>query len=332
VDNGHFGATFSAANGELALWCLAPGGGALRMADGDRPFELTVWLARGAADEAVGCLHAASALSFRDWWVAAEPRAVTVLRRALYCATHMHPFKSVAECVSEYWDAMNAALGTPAEEYAGGMCCQELAPGIFHVEFGHQLLMASTMLRFQERYECPCDALRGRSFSLAEYRRWERGSEEGFRYYDTWSGFNVPGGVVRAVLADGELLPRERALERVLAPALAEPRFYVIGTCGPASLAHELSHGLYEMRDGYRTAVDRELAAVPERLLARMRRHLLGRGYAEVERILRDEVHAYLLEGHALGCDASETALFTYRLRSVFHEHAGELGWQLLPD
>merc|ERR1719346_40273 len=102
---------------------------------------------------------------------------------------------------------MNTELGTTADQYLQGMGCQELASGIFQVEFAHQLLMASTMLRFQERYECPNDALRGRSFSLDEYKAWAIGEEQsGFSYYDHWSGFNVPGSIVQAVLAEEDKL------------------------------------------------------------------------------------------------------------------------------
>lgn len=334
VDNAHFSARWNQQSSEMVIQCFAPSGHVLRTVDDDRHFELHIGLTvrTRAADLIVGRLQAAADLTFQEWCVADEPLAITVLRSALHCAASLYPFKSIAECISEYWDAMNTELGTTADQYLSGMECRELASGIFRVEFSHQLLMASTMLRFQERYECPDDALRGWSFTLAEYKSWERGSAQGFKYYDTWSGFNVPCEIVRAVLRDERLLPRERALQHVIAPALAAERFYIIGTCGPASLAHEFGHGMYEMFEHYQREVNAELAAIPIRLLKQMKQHLVSRGYAQVDRILKDEIHAYLLEGHSLGCHLSDTALFTYRLRSIFHSHAGDLGWQLLPD
>merc|ERR1719433_1365219 len=187
------------------------------------------------------------------------------------------------------------------------------------------------MLRFQERYECPNDALRGRSFSLDEYKAWAIGEEQsGFSYYDHWSGFNVPGSIVQAVLAEEDkLMPRERALQQVLQPLApaSGSNFYVIGSClqsGVYSLPHEFSHGMYELNSRYRADVNRELARIPADLIERMKSYLIGRGYAAVERILQDEVHAYLLEGHPLGCSAVEVMPFAERIRPIFLRHAGE--------
>merc|ERR1712032_27113 len=107
-----------------------------------------------------------------NWHIAEkEPAAVVALRGALAFAAECGSFEctcvaSPQEFLCEYWDAMNAVLETCEEDYAQGMRLRELAPGIFHVEFSHQLLMASTMVRIQERYECPGDSLRGRSFTL----------------------------------------------------------------------------------------------------------------------------------------------------------------------
>merc|ERR1712107_183827 len=162
---------------------------------------------------------------------------------------------------------MNAEWGTSAEDYMSGMQCCELAPGIFHIQFAHQLLMASTMLRLQERYECPCDGLRGRCFSVAEYKAWEHkvNRARGFTYYDTWPGFNVPGEVAREALHSEGLLPREQALKNVLRDALLLQTFYVIGTApnDGDTLYHEVCHALYELNADYRADIEEYLTTVP---------------------------------------------------------------------
>merc|ERR1711953_1238092 len=119
----------------------------------------------------------------------------------------------------------------------------DLGQNIFHVEFTYQLVMASTMLRLQERYECPNADLRNRCFSLADYKAWERQHDpvHGFRYYERWPGFNVPGSIVKASLQEGTLSPREQ----VLGDILFLPNFYIIGTqlCATSSsLYHEVCH------------------------------------------------------------------------------------------
>merc|ERR1711972_163029 len=170
------------------------------------------------------------------------------------------------------------------EEYKQCLACHDLGQNIFHVEFAHQLVMASTMLRLQERYECPNSELRGRRFSMAEYKAWERQTDPalGFRYYERWPGFNVPGSVVKAALQDEELLTRERALKAVLRDVLPLPNFYVIGTTGgdTSTLYHEVCHALYELNPAYRSDVDAELTTISEGTMARMKAHLRLNSYA----------------------------------------------------
>jgi len=320
----------------MIVWCLSPTGGVLNAVDSSLKFKLRLRACDGARDVAAGCLRCAG--SSGSWRSVGkqEPSAVGALRCVLKEAFVEAPFKSREECLSEYWDAVTAVLGTTVEEYAQGMSCRELSPGIFHIEFAHQLLMASTMLRIQERYECPCADFRGKHFSLATYKAWERGNDpaRGFTYYDRWPGFNVPGGVVQAALREEDLLPREQALKAVLSneAVLCREVFYIIGTTTDdetTSLYHEVCHAMYEVNASYRADVDKELSTISEASMCRMKAWLRCEQYANVERILNDEVHAYLSEGDQLGCDTHEAATHTRRLRSIFLEHAGELAYLL---
>jgi len=265
-----------------------------------------------------------------------EPVVLATLRGVLRSGSLAMPFRGVEECLCEYWDAINADLGTNIAEYERNMVCSHLGQHIFHVQFSHQLMMASTMLRLQERYECPNNELRGRCFSLAEYKAWERKRDpvHGFRYYAHWPGFNVPGSVVKAALQEAELMPREQALKQALGDVLSLPNFYVIGTTSDdasSSLYHEVCHAMYELNAAYRADVDAELANIAEGPMCRMKAFLRCEQYADVERILQDEVHAYLSEGDTLGCKSSEVSLHTKTLQAIFLKHAGTLG-HLLTD
>merc|ERR1712048_1188601 len=106
----------------------------------------------------------------------------------------------------------------------------------------------------------------------------------------------------------------------------------VIGTqlCDTSSsLYHEVCHAMFEVNTAYRVDVDAELATIAEGPLRRMKAYLRCEQYADVERILQDEVHAYLSEGDKLGCKSSETAPHTKRLQAIFLKHAGSLGYLL---
>jgi len=263
-----------------------------------------------------------------------EPVVLATLRGVLRCGFLEVPFRSSAECLCEYWDAKNFDLGTSIEEYKQCMVCSDLGQHIFHVQFAHQMVMASTMLRLQERYECPNDEMRGRCFSMAEYKAWERKNDpaRGFKYYEHWPGFNVPGSVVKAALQEDELLPRDQALKQILGDSLSLPNFYVIGTTSgdsSDSLYHEVCHAMYELNAEYRADVDAELAQIAEGPMCRMKAYLRCEQYANVERILQDEVHAYLSEGDKLGCKHSEVSRHTQRLQAIFSKHAGTLSFLL---
>merc|ERR1711897_14034 len=95
------------------------------------------------------------------------------------------------------------------------------------------------------------------------------------------------------------------------------------------TLYHEGCHALYEVNAAYRADVDAELAKIAEGPMRRMKAYLRCEQYANVERILQDEVHAYLSEGDKLGCKPSEVSPHTQRLQAIFSKHAGKLGYLL---
>mmetsp|Transcript_68824 Transcript_68824/g.113916 ORF Transcript_68824/g.113916 Transcript_68824/m.113916 type:complete len:452 (-) Transcript_68824:72-1427(-) len=264
---------------------------------------------------------------------AGEPPIISIFRQVLQMGRLESSFQSREECICEYWDAMNLDFGACVQDYAACMACSHLGQNIFLVEFTHQLVMASTMLRLQEHYECPNAELRGRCFSLNEYKSWERehNPQQGFTYYATWPGFNVPGSVVREALQEGDLLPREQALKQLLGEALSLPNFYLVGTLrgDTSTLYHEVCHAMFEVNTAYRSDVDSELATIQGKLMRSMKAHLVSDHYADVERILQDEVHAYLSEGDDLGCGSCKTAQHTRRLQAIFLNYAGDLCYLL---
>merc|ERR1711972_599778 len=86
---------------------------------------------------------------------------------------------------------------------------------------------------------------------------------------------------------------------------------------------------MYEVNAAYRADVDAELATIAERTMCSMKAYLRCEGYANVERILEDEVHAYLSEGDTLGCRSSEVSQHTKKMQRVFSKHAGPLNYLL---
>mmetsp|Transcript_34633 Transcript_34633/g.61264 ORF Transcript_34633/g.61264 Transcript_34633/m.61264 type:complete len:95 (-) Transcript_34633:7-291(-) len=86
---------------------------------------------------------------------------------------------------------------------------------------------------------------------------------------------------------------------------------------------------MFEVNTAYRSDVDSELATIQGKLMRSMKAHLVSDHYADVERILQDEVHAYLSEGDDLGCGSCKTAQHTRRLQAIFLNYAGDLCYLL---
>lgn len=169
----------------------------------------------------------------------------------------------------------------------------EVVPGVLHMKFPSQRLMASTMLRFQEHYESP--KYRGKAFTLDEFKVWYASTKSHghFSYYKDWGGFNIPSRVLRR-FKKGDFDPLD-AKERALLARVKERkgRFYLIATAGkdgdPVTLRHEVAHGLWYTRPEYRRRAQAILRGLDLKPVFKMLKDL---GYHKS--VWLDEAHAWL--------------------------------------
>lgn len=161
------------------------------------------------------------------------------------------------------------------------------------MEFDSQHLLASTMMRFQERYESP--TFRGRVFTREDFEDDYASARGSFSYLTDWSGFNIPDYVFDPFL-DGSFQPmtaKERALTE-WARGLPRP-FYAIATRSGEDdvtmLAHEYVHGLFYRTPAYAAAV----RATAHGKAPRLRHELERMGYCPA--VIDDELNAYLITG-----------------------------------
>ncbi len=195
-----------------------------------------------------------------------------------------------------------------------------LADGIFLVQFETQYELAATFLRFQEHYES--SRFSGRVFTLEEFMDWYASRFGNFTYYGDWSGFNVPSDALAPFYAGDfdPLLEKEKRLLRMF--ERERPPFYVIGVtnaCSREDLKHELAHALYFRVPAYRHAVRQVMRGHDTSVLER---ELAARGYCR--RVLKDEVHAYLLAGnHGRMLRARKLAALRPRLHAIFEQYGG---------
>ena len=206
----------------------------------------------------------------------------------------------------------------------------EILPGVFHLHFPTEHLLASTFVRFQEHYESPNPRFRGKAFTLEQFMDWYAAnqSKDGhFSYFQDWGGFNVPSRVLTPFY-EGKFDPLTEKEKALLDLFRGRPHpFYVIGTFGEEldqdTLAHEAGHGLYATSADYRRRAQEILAGAD---LTDVYAKLRSIGYDDS--VLLDEAHAYLkgksdLEwlGVALTPDLARRRT---RLIALYREYAPE--------
>ncbi len=187
-----------------------------------------------------------------------------------------------------------------------------VADKVHLLTFQTQLEVTSTFLRFQEHYESPKFA--GMVFSLDEYKEWyvknsPNGIKTGeFTYYADWSGFNIPGEILKPFY-EGKFHPLSEAEQIILDMFKDEENpFYIIGVHKESKsfeklLQHETAHGLYFTNLEYKQKV---LEIISRYDTTEVREKLLeSGGYGE--NVLDDEVHAYSISGgKSLGANIPE--------------------------
>lgn len=203
---------------------------------------------------------------------------------------------------------------------------------IFHIHVPNDpWRLAMTFIRMQEHYESPNAKFRKAPFTLEEYMDWyvkTYPAKGAFTYPKVWTGFNVPGHIVRAVADRFKPLTRwEDELFVQLIDEFGEWRsfaydnnFYLVGTSDLKDLAHEVSHGMFYCVPTYR----REAQRAVRRHLPRVQplvKYLLTMGYSQPTLI--DELHAYALTGWPSGCGKATDAMRNLRadLRAVEQKH-----------
>lgn len=163
-----------------------------------------------------------------------------------------------------------------------------------------QYEVASTFMRLQEFYESP--KFRGRFIDLESYMDWYASEYDNFTYTTDWSGFNVPGEVVRKFFSvhSKNLLQKELSLYNLLADWIkSKKKFYVIATYeksfddgGGSVIDHELAHAMFYMFEEYREAMTEHVMRLPKAYRNAVKEALTGLGYHGD--VITDETQAYL--------------------------------------
>tara|TARA_R110002096_G_scaffold390110_2_gene584576 strand:+ start:521 stop:1192 length:672 start_codon:yes stop_codon:yes gene_type:complete len=185
-------------------------------------------------------------------------------------------------------------------------------PGVVHVIYPKQTMLAKAFMRMQEFYESGIPGFKDKHFTRDEFKKAYAQmmgtgvSYEEFTYYDDWGGFNVPGDVADRFMWTFEPDFMEAGLVRTVKdhrPTDDKP-YYVIGTFesgGDSIIDHELSHAFWHLHSDYRKMMQGMVESLPKTFRHTIRHHLLEMGYCES--VLDDETAAYLATSTVLELD-----------------------------
>lgn len=183
-----------------------------------------------------------------------------------------------------------------------------IKPDIVLMDFDNDYDLAMYFLRYQEYYESSSSKFRGKSFKLLDFMEWySKQNDRGcFTYPEDWAGFNLPGSIILDVhklgikdinAYDNEMLRVYKKIVKI------SPKFYLIGTNGANSLAHEVAHGLFYTNIKYKKSMTQLVKALSPSLKQDIIKQLTALGYAKHVHI--DECQAYLSTGYDLHTSAA---------------------------
>lgn len=158
--------------------------------------------------------------------------------------------------------------------------------------------LSKIFVRLQEFYESPFKEIRGKYFTLKEFKTIYSKNKGGvFTYYVDWDGFNVPGHIVLEFFKIfTDLSPRERLLKKLLNKALtANIPFYLIGIpkrLNKRILNHEIAHAFFYLSAKYKKSMLAAGRNLNKSIKKEVFKTLRKMGYSGIVKL--DELQAYM--------------------------------------
>ena len=169
---------------------------------------------------------------------------------------------------------------------------------IVHVEFPNRKELTLTMGRLGEYYESSFKALRNKNFSMETFLDTFMDKDGKITYFNSWSGYNIPGNIVNKFTPkDGETSREEELLDAISEFIgdydFAAGDFYLIATIkGGDAMDHELVHATYYLNKEYCNHANQLVKELPKEISSTMKATFKEMGYAK--EVYIDEINAYL--------------------------------------
>lgn len=189
---------------------------------------------------------------------------------------------------------------------------KEILPKIFALSIKDRYQRAMLFCRYQEFYESPYNEIRGKEFSWEKFMLLykQKNREQIFTYPKDWSGFNIPSKIIEKGLSAFSFRtwgPYDRIMSDIwyhcenypLRSEKPRTKWYLIGADNFKSntMDHEIAHGLFYTNPKYKSNCLELIKEIKSPQYNKMKKTLVSMGYHNDEKIINDEIQAYMSTG-----------------------------------
>ena len=218
------------------------------------------------------------------------------------------------------------------------MKIKEIYPGLYHIKFKSQYLMAMTFLRVQEYYESEWAEIRGTYFPLEDYMDLYAKQNGNFTYPLDWDGFNIPGEVynkwAKLFWQYPNMMAKEIDLYNKLLPIInKKSKFYLISSRDKKCLKHEIAHGFYYLNSKYKRAINK-LLNPRTKFYRDFKKKLLSMGYCK--NVIKDEIQAYCVDENFKDLvdsknieDNKKNQKIVDKIKKIYNKHTKKVNYEI---
>ncbi len=216
---------------------------------------------------------------------------------------------------------------------------EEVLPKIFCVFIDDSYQRSMLFCKYQEFYESPFKEIRGKTFTLEQYMSLyrQKNNEQVFTYPKDWSGFNIPSNIIQkgmSAFSKRGWGPYDEIMSDIWYSCENYPlrfekprtKWYLIGSskCDLDTMKHEIAHGLYYTNKEYKKNCDKLLDRIKARDYKFLKLCLMEMGYADDDKIISDEIQAFMSTGLYSKLKTEETQKYTKKFIENFKNFYNE--------
>jgi len=209
---------------------------------------------------------------------------------------------------------------------------KEIIPRVYCAAIDDDYDRAMLFCRYQEFYESPYKNIRNKYFTLEEFMRTytkERGATT-FTYPYDWSGYNIPSNILEKA---NNKFYKETEYDKVMNGIYfhcsidsqnknggERCRWYLIGAGNDdiQTMHHEIAHGLYFTNKEYKKECNSLLDSMNKKDYNFLKKSLIKFGYADDNKIISDEIQAFLSTGIHKSFDTKDVRKYAKEFKFNF--------------